>query len=276
MTPNFPGVHARPATVFVYRSRDELPERIREVMHEGSPGVALLEPREIHLVLEAAREQPPGDLGTVVDHEIVHLLLNDHAGAAGPFVPRWIHEGLAQHLTGFLYVGAQEEQIVFPARTGNLPRLRDLQEDFPRRSGYDLRIAYALSQSFTSFLVRQIGLPRLLAVVRRCSAELEFPEAFYAEVGTPLTGLEQEWLEYVRTGSGAAYRVVMTQCFSLLMVLALPLLVLAAARRWNADAVRQRVLTSEEAAAERLAEAEAEAEADTDPDELPAPPGDDE
>lgn len=256
MQQHFPGVSAAPMSVLFYRTRDELPERVRAVMHDGSPGVALLQQHEIHIVLEAVQDQAPGDLGTVIDHEIVHLLLHDFAGVAGPYVPRWIHEGLAQHLTGFLYVGAQEEQIVFAARTDTLPRFRDLQRDFPGSSGYDLRIAYAISQSFASFLVRQVGLPRLLAVVRGCRADQEFPEAFYAEVGVPLTSFEQEWLEYVRSGSGAAYRVVMGQCFSLLMVLALPLLALAAARRWNADAVRQRRLTSEEAAAKRLNEAE--------------------
>jgi hypothetical protein len=252
LTARFPDTPLRPFTVFVHRTRAEVPEPVREAMHEGSPGVALLGALAIHLVLDEANPSPPGDLATVVDHELVHILLHLYAGRAGPWIPRWFHEGLAQHLTGFLYVGASEEEIVFGLRADTLPRLRDLQRDFPRRSAYDLRIAYALSHSWVSYLERELGLPVLLRVARRCRADLEFPEAFLEETRTPLTDLEAQWREYVRTGSGAAMRVVLQQCFGLLVILALPLLALAAARRWNVDHARRRQLLAEEQAAERL------------------------
>jgi hypothetical protein len=252
LAPRFPDTVLRPFSVFVHRARAGVPELVREAMHEGSPGVAVLGARAIHLVLDDVNPIPPGDLPTVVDHELVHILLHQHAGAAGPWVPRWFHEGLAQHLTGFLYAGASEEEIVFGLRADTLPRLRDLQRDFPRHSPYDLRIAYALSHSWVGYLERQLGLPALLRVARRCRADLDFPEAFLAETGKPMTDLEAEWREYVRTGSGAAVRVVMQQCFGLLVILALPLLALAAARRWNLDHVRRRRLLAEEEAAQRL------------------------
>jgi hypothetical protein len=176
---------------------------------------------------------------TVLRHEVVHVLLHQYAKAAGPYVPRWLHEGLAQRLAGGTYLGASEEDIVFHAKTGNLLAFSRLSDGFPRGAG-PLRTAYAQSDSFVAFLLRERSLDTVLVVAARCGPSTSFADAWFATTGAPLATVEQRWVEYLVSGAGAAWRVLLASCFGLTMVAFLPLAVLAAARRWNRDhAVRQ-------------------------------------
>ena len=230
LAPSLPTV-SPPFTVVVHPDLASLPAPVRTSLHAGAAGVALLGRREIHLILERAGIEPPNDLRTVVRHEVVHILLHDLAGA---YVPRWFHEGLAQLLTGATYLGVSEEDIAFHASTDNLLRFSRLRTGFPRRESA-LRTAYAQSFSFVSFLERQVGLTVLLQCAAQCRADTTFADAFLKTTGTPLVVMEEEWVHYVKTGSGAAWRVLLTSCFGLLIVASLPLLAMAGVRRWNRD-----------------------------------------
>lgn len=230
LAPNFPA-RPRPFTVVAHLSEASLPPAARESLHGETAGIALLTAERIHLILDRCGVEPPDDLRTVVRHEVVHILLYQHAG---PHVPRWFHEGLAQSLTGSTYLGAREEDLVFYARTGNLLRFSKLRHGFPRRPAA-LRTAYAQSFSFVAFLRRRVGLPALLGAAARCTPDRDYYDAFQQQVGRPLVLLEEEWVDYVKTGSGAAWRVLLASCFGLSMVAALPLLVLAGAGRWKRD-----------------------------------------
>lgn len=241
--PAFP-VEVRPFRVVVHRELASVPGDVRRNLHEGTAGVALLTRLEVHLILDRAGIEPPNDLRTVVRHEVVHVLLYQLAGG---HVPRWFHEGLAQALTDATYLGVSEEDIAFHASTGNLLSFSSLRTDFPRRPAA-LRTAYAQSFSFVSFLQRRIGLDALLDVATKCGPDMTFPEAFLKDTGMPLVTLEEQWVHYVKTGSGAAWRVLLTSCFGLSMVAALPLLALAGARRWNRDLESRHKLERSDAA----------------------------
>ncbi len=230
----FRGFPVRRFEVVVHRSRDSVPEGVRRHVHHGTAGVALLGRQQVHLILDAVRIHPPHDLATVVVHECVHIVLHQYAGDAGPYVPRWFHEGLAQALSGETYLGASEEDLVFFARTRGVPGFSTLRDRFPRGE-FALRIAYAQSFSFVSFLLRETGLPILLEIAGQCGPDQTFAQAYRARTGVSLATVEHDWIEYVKTGSGAAFRVLLASCFALTMVAVLPLLVLAGVRRWNRD-----------------------------------------
>jgi len=239
--PTFPS-RSSPFSVEAHRSEASLPAEVRRHLHAGTAGVAMLASQRIHLILDRCGVEPPNDLRTVVRHEVVHILLSQHAG---PNVPRWFHEGLAQSLAGGTYLGVSEEDLVFYARTGNLFRFSQLRHRFPSRPTA-LRKAYAQSYSFVSFLQRRAGLQELLDAAAHCGPERDYFEAFRLRVGRPLVVLEEEWNEYVKTGSGAGWRVMLTSCFALLMVAALPLLVLAGKGRWMRDLRSRRRLEVED------------------------------
>ena len=245
LTPYFPGLSPGPFRVLVHRTEASVPEDVRAAVHEGAAGVALLSTSVIHLILDRMELRPPNDLRTTVDHEVAHILLHHHAGAAGPHVPRWFHEGLAQVLSGHTYLGVSEEDIVFHALAGRLLFFSKLRQRFPAR-GDALRTAYAQSFSFVSFLMRRLGLPILLEAAQQCGPKLPFDEAYRAVVGEPLVVMESEWNEYLKTGSGARWRVLLTSCFGLTMVVFLPVLVLAGKRRWDRDHRSRRKLEAEE------------------------------
>lgn len=245
LAPLFPGTPSRSCTVTAHETLDTLPADVRRSLHEGTAGIALLERSEIHLILEESRHHPPHDLRTVVDHEIVHVLLDQFAGEAGPYVSRWFHEGLAQELSGGPYVGMSEDDLVIATRAGRLFRFSDLRTDFPDdRSG--LRRAYAQSFSFVGFLRREFGLETLLEAARHSSADDGFRGGFVAVTHGAMLHHVDAWKHYVLTESGAPMRFLMRNCFSFSIVIGLPLLALAVIRRFRRDDVVRRKLEAEE------------------------------
>lgn len=235
LLPAFAPMPAPDLVVFVHDDASSLPREVLAALHPHVAGVTLLGRDEVHLVLGALNLAPPHDLGTVAAHEVVHVLLDHWAGAASSSVPRWLHEGLAQQLTGRAYLDAAEEDLIFGANRASLPTFRELSERFPRRNRR-LREAYAQSLSFVTYLRHQVGLDALLQSVRAIPAnEGDYEAAFSATTGRRLIELEAEWLDYLVHRSGAGFRILLGSCFSLLLVVALPLVALASGRRLNRD-----------------------------------------
>jgi len=240
LAPSFPGLTPSRFQLFVHRDASSVPDDVKASLQEGAAGLAWLPRCEVHVLLDRVTPNPPGDLETVVRHETVHILLHQYAGLAGPFVPRWLHEGLAQILAGGTYLGVTEEDIFFYARTNNLLSFTDLRDRFPR-SPEGLRTAYAQSFSFVSYLRDRVGLPTLLRAAQRCAADVEFDRALLDESGVSLEDEHEAWREYLNSG-GARWRILLSSCFGLTMIAALPLLVLAARRKWNRDYASRRNL----------------------------------
>lgn len=230
----FPDTALQNVRIYVHLDLDSVPDEIQRHFHRGTAGLALLERKQIYLLLEEARLSPPGDLRSVVDHELVHLLLHAHSAAAGPYVPRWFHEGLAQELSGATYFGVSEEEIILPARMRKLLRFRDLRSTFPSDE-YSLRLAYAQSFSYVSYLTRQHGIGMLLRAARGSDAENWFRAGFLAEAGTPLILEEEAWLDYLENESGAFWRRLQGDCFFYLMIPGSILLFWAAKRAVDRD-----------------------------------------
>ncbi len=269
LQPMFAPQRTGPIRIFVHATADDIPAHLRSALHPGTAGFALRGRDEVHLILDASRRQPPDDLATVVDHELVHVLLDRHVGAAaGPFVSRWFHEGLAQVLSSGVYLGASEETIVFRLLSNTLQTFTELHLDFPHGDRLALPVAYAQSFSFVMYLRREVGLPTLLAAARRSRSGSTYADAFYAETGRPLGELEQAWRHYLRTGSGAGLRFLQDNCFGLALSLALPLLVLAGMKAWRRDQRRAQSLERKEAA-ELEAGIDADGDSYIDPDVHP-------
>lgn len=247
LAPVFGDLEVAPFEIIVHRHASSVPEDVLDAVHEDAAGVALLTTAEVHLLLDRVDLHPPGDVRTVIAHELAHILLHQFAGEAGPSVPRWFHEGLAQHLAGATYLGVSEEEIVFDALADRLMFFSRLRRRFPEK-GHALRRAYAQSFSFVSFLARRVGLAVLLDAARQCRPDRTFYEAYALVTGEQLVVAESDWVEYVKTGSGARFRILLTSCFGLTMAAMLPVLVLAGRRRWNRDARSREKLTEQERA----------------------------
>jgi hypothetical protein len=243
----FPGTPNRPIRVVVHADAASMAPDVRRLLAYRSPGLALLSKDEIHIVLDHLRYNPPGDLRTVVEHELVHVLLDQHVGReAGPYVPRWFHEGLAQVLSEALYLGIREEDIVWRVQQHTYLSFSELTDGFPSDRD-DLSLAYGQSFSFVSFLLREVGLETLLETARSCSRAKSFGVVFLGTTGKALAVYEQGWVNHVVHGSGAPYRYILRNCFLLLLAAALPLLAFAVIRRLRRDDTYRKKLAREDA-----------------------------
>jgi hypothetical protein len=242
--------------VHVHASREDMPEQLVAGVHEDAPGFAVLGRHQIHLIwgqVVNTGSRPRG----VVRHELVHELLDQYVGRHGNRIPRWFHEGLAQLLAGDTYLNAREDDLVWRVGAGSLPRLSSLAEHFPTQTT-KLRTAYAQSYSYVAWLSREYGMSLLLRVARFTDDLTSFGQALVGQTGKDSLQLENGWQHYVLYGSGAPWRVLLTNWFSLLMILFLPVLVLALMRRLSSEQRAARLLAAR--ARSDMARAQEEAE----------------
>jgi len=219
--------------VHVHAARSSLPESLAANLQPDSPGFALLGRHQIHLVWGEMRRTGSSLRGVVV-HELVHELLDQFVAPYGAGIPRWFHEGLAQSIAGDLYLGAREEDLVWRAAGQRLLSFGDLRRGFPQEPT-ELRIAYAQSYSYVAWLQREYGIDTLLTIAKAADELTSFERSLSGRTARTSLQLEDAWKDHLQHGSGAMWRVVLNQCFSLAIIAALPLLVLALIRRLAAD-----------------------------------------
>ncbi|MCA8972010.1 MAG: hypothetical protein KDC95_19640 [Planctomycetes bacterium] len=212
---------------------------------------------ELVLALDRLRPDPPDDLESVLVHEMVHVVLGDLERESVDdtrAVPRWLHEGLAQVAAGSRYLGGGDEALWYRAKTDQLMSLSSLTSGFPNDDEL-LRVAYAQSSSFLSWLDARVGRDRILAALRSwLHGDAINLDAALASLDPEwsFTLAEGLWAEDLKTSSLLA--LLRNSCFNVLILLALPLLAIilykrfrreqrAGARldRWEADEERRRL-----------------------------------
>lgn len=151
---------------------------------EWADGTAWPRLGTIFLRAPSARPGTATPLETVLDHEVVHVLLG---GAFGDRpVPRWLQEGAAQLVAGELGPAAADTL----ARADVLLPISSLAEGFPRDPVL-ARLAYAESVDLVAWVSRQgDGLPRL---VRELSGGASLDAAFIAAVGMDVEAADAAW-----------------------------------------------------------------------------------
>jgi len=260
LRPVFPDLAVGPFTVFVHATTAGMPASLQPFLHPGSPGFALLGRHQVHVVWGEMR-RTGANLHGVVAHELVHELLDQFVAPHGSEIPRWFHEGLAQVLAGDTYLGGREEDLVWRVGAHRLLSFADLRDGFPSDEE-ELRVAYAQSYSYVAWLMRRQGVDELLAVAAATDDKTTFEQALVGRTGRSTLELVDAWRYHLQHESGAPWRVLLDQCFNLLLLASLPFLGVAVMRRF----------AREKRAAARLERAEAEAAAAAIPE---APPVDD-
>lgn len=246
LRPVFGDREVAPFTVFVHATTAAMPSSLQPLLHPGSPGFALLGRHQVHVVWgEMARTG--ANLHGVIAHELVHELLDQFVGRHGREIPRWFHEGLAQVLAGDTYLGAREEDLIWRVGAQRLLSFADLRDGFPRDEE-ELRVAYAQSYSYVAWLVRRYGVENLLAVAAATDDLTTFERALVGRTDRSTLELGDAWRYHLQHESGAPWRVLLDQCFNILLLASLPVLAVAVWRRF----------AREKRTAERLQRAEAE------------------
>jgi hypothetical protein len=153
----------------------------------------------------------PGDTpGTVVTHELTHLVFNTAVNNPYHFPPTWLNEGLAVYLSegyGDSWRGRVEEAV----RSATILPLVGLTAGFPTPLDRAL-LAYGEGVSAVDFLIRTYGKAALVKLVRSYSGGVSDDEAFRAALGTgtgangpDVTGFQAAWLADLAAATPMAY-----------------------------------------------------------------------
>jgi len=156
--------------------------------------VAFALPERQQVVMDLSRfKQRPAMLRAVLKHEYVHLLLHDYIPAGR--LPRWLDEGIAQHLSDGLseYLPGQRQILLGEALAADrVMPLAALAERFPG-DDFGRQLAYEQSRSIVGYMVKRYGDGIVADLLTHLTAGLSAGESVRAVSGISLQRLETEW-----------------------------------------------------------------------------------
>lgn len=168
---------------------------------------------------------PLHDLGRTLRHELAHVALQRHLGAAR--TPRWFTEGYAQWAAGEWDTdSAWRLRLAFMG--DRAPQLDSLTLDWPVAET-DARLAYLLSASALAYLVDRSGEHGLRVLFLRWRESLSFEQAFRSTYGLTMGQFEEDWREHVKGRYG--WTVFLGQWTFFWLIAAVLLIVLVVIRR---------------------------------------------
>ena len=186
-------------------------------------GIYSLETKTIYLRAPRTGSSGLWDLRDVLQHELVHALLD--LSISYP-IPLWLHEGLALLLAremSFL----DEAGLTLRAATGQLIPLRELLYRFPD-THQNRTHAYAQAASFVRFLLARQQMEGLMLLLEKLGKGVSIDEALYRIYGLDLGDLQQEWENSLSLRF--SWTTVLTSS-GILGALSLPLIAAALIRR---------------------------------------------
>jgi hypothetical protein len=166
-----------------------------------------------------------------IPHELAHVLLYRHTGAAYNQLPAWLREGIAS--LAELYPNADYVQVLGSAAVNrSLLPISALCGLFPPDASGAL-LAYAESASFTRYLHDTYGTSGLRALIQAYADGLDCEQGAARAFGRPLSQVDQEWQQQAlgEAVGGLAWRNLLPYWAILLAILALPVWEWWAARR---------------------------------------------
>jgi hypothetical protein len=224
----------RSIELFVVNEEERLDPEIRPHFAKWTVALANTRTGRIDVLAPRVRSEPPGDLGTVLRHEFVHVLLGQlevELSGGAKHLPVWMHEGLAQMLAGQGWFPNYDEALLFRARAGTLLSFGSLAAAFPREETHSA-IAYAQSLSFLQYCEWRVGLDAVLQAARdwlRGDYE-SLDQALVRRESVSFGSLAADWREDLK-GPRRLLEQLSRNCFQVLVWLCVPLLLLVVWRR---------------------------------------------
>jgi hypothetical protein len=178
--------------------------------------VAFAMPARRQVVIDLSRfDNQPALFRPVLKHEYAHLLLHRHIAPA--LLPRWLDEGIAQHLSDGLseYLPGRLQLVLGEALAADrIFPLSTLEKHFPADDN-GLQLAYEQSRSMVGYMARRFGDRFLPALVERMAGGAAADQAFRALSGISLEELAADWrrqqsapLSWLVLAAGQVYAIV--------------------------------------------------------------------
>lgn len=175
-----------PLQIYIAESQEEFLAMQPNLPPDWADGTAWPKNGWIFLRSPRIRSGIASPLQQVLDHEIAHILLG-RAFAHRP-VPRWLQEGVAQHV-------AKEYSPQTIDQLGSFAEpmsLTELAKGFPKDS-FRAQIAYAQSADVIAFIFREFGSASLQILIKEMSQGVDFNVAIKKATGLDPDELDIAW-----------------------------------------------------------------------------------
>ena len=180
-----------PVDFFIYANQDEFYDALGPGTRENVGGQANAGIRTLFALIGPSEIDDPW-VGTVIPHELVHLVFDTAVDNPYHFPPRWLNEGLAMYLSEG-YGPSERAAVEGAGRRGELIPLDGLTGQFPTTAeGFFL--AYAESVSAVDFFTREYDQAALFQLISSYADGRTDDEAFEAAIGVDVAGFGAAWL----------------------------------------------------------------------------------
>jgi hypothetical protein len=179
-----------PVNIVLYGSSSEFQQALPYNSPEWIGGFAD-PPQNLIVAGISPDDNPASEMGRMLTHEVVHLLVAQ--ATLNPFngAPRWLDEGLAIN-----YQEVQEDRyrrvLNNAIDSGQLIPLPALRSSFP--SDPDLAIqSYAQSESIVEFMIEEYGHETISAILETYREGASHSDAVERGIGMTLEEIDEEW-----------------------------------------------------------------------------------
>ena len=189
------GVSERdPIDFYVYGDRTAFYDVIGPSARENVGGEAHPDIRTLFANIEPSAVDSPW-VGSVIPHELTHLVFDTAVANPYHYPPRWLNEGIAVYLADG-YGAGDRSAVKGAAASGSILPLQALEDQFPT-SRERFSLAYSVSVSAVSYLVDRYGRDGMVRLVRSYAGGVSDDQAFTAALGLDVAGFEAAWLKTI-------------------------------------------------------------------------------
>lgn len=175
---------------------------------DGAPewAVAIYSDDKIVIRQEGLVIGSDGRFFNILEHEIVHAMLDDMFFADSRRLPRWLNEGIAVSVSGDWEAPSQWDRRKTVLRSaikrGVGFSFEDLSSGFPG-SSWLAEVAYAQSVDMTQFLLKRGGWKKMMQLLELLASGNDIETAFEKNYGENFTDISEEWYAYAGRPGGA-------------------------------------------------------------------------
>lgn len=179
-----------PVNIYVYNKSSDLQSalslsQVSWVAGHASPDLGTI------LVSIAPGPDQQVELERQVPHELMHILVYQHAGIEYQHIPVWLNEGLAS-IAELAPNPDYESALTQAVQTETLMPFSTLCNAFPNEA-YGAFLAYSESTSFVRFILQKYGASSFPKLISGYKNGLDCEEGVYAALGISLGQLEVRW-----------------------------------------------------------------------------------
>ncbi|MEE9554878.1 MAG: peptidase MA family metallohydrolase [candidate division Zixibacteria bacterium] len=177
-------------SVYIAISDDEFRRWVGSSLPDWGAGVALPE-RGIIVIKSPKYIRTGKTFRELLGHELTHIML--HRASDSRWLPRWIHEGLAIHVSGEWNIG-QDILVARATWTDNLIHLQGL-ENLTEFNGAKANLAYTESYLAVSSLLESKDKYVIADLLNLYRHNRDFHKSFRQAVGTEYVAWITDWYE---------------------------------------------------------------------------------